>query len=91
MFSGFVAKFQIKRFGHVNHELMREDEAQRYCHQLINIVDHCHSKGVSHRDLKLGHQSSSIKPRERRDRERKPLKLLHPMVEVGDLGLVRFL
>ncbi|KAI9382673.1 hypothetical protein POPTR_014G161400v4 [Populus trichocarpa] len=74
----------------VNHELMREDEAQRYCHQLINIVDHCHSKGVSHRDLK-GIKSSSIKPRERRDRERKPLKLLHPLVEVGDLGLVRFL
>ncbi|KAJ6880466.1 hypothetical protein NC652_033718 [Populus alba x Populus x berolinensis] len=31
---------------------MREDEPQRYFHQLINIVDYCHSEGVSHRDLK---------------------------------------
>ncbi|KAG6750123.1 hypothetical protein POTOM_047204 [Populus tomentosa] len=99
----------------VNHELMREDEPQRYFHQLINIVDYCHSEGVSHRDLKdngllhtaygtsnyialecfIGFENMNMvlerEPRERRDRERKPLKLLHPMVDVGDLGLIRFL
>ncbi|KAJ6825624.1 CBL-interacting protein kinase 32-like isoform X2 [Iris pallida] len=36
----------------VNNGRMREDEARRYFHQLINAVDFCHSRGVYHRDLK---------------------------------------
>lgn len=34
---------------------MREDEARRYFHQLINAVDYCHSRGVYHRDLKVSY------------------------------------
>lgn len=33
---------------------MREEEARRYFQQLINAVDYCHSRGVYHRDLKVG-------------------------------------
>jgi len=40
---------------------MREDEAQRYFHQLINIVDHCHSKGVSHREKILKRKNPNPK------------------------------
>ncbi|PKA57966.1 CBL-interacting protein kinase 32 [Apostasia shenzhenica] len=36
----------------VNHGRMKEDEARRYFHQLVNAVDFCHSRGVFHRDLK---------------------------------------
>eukprot|EP00252_Welwitschia_mirabilis_P021846 TRINITY_DN571_c1_g3_i1.p1 TRINITY_DN571_c1_g3~~TRINITY_DN571_c1_g3_i1.p1 ORF type:complete len:438 (-),score=82.75 TRINITY_DN571_c1_g3_i1:297-1610(-) len=36
----------------VKHGRLREDEARRYFHQLINAIDFCHSRGVYHRDLK---------------------------------------
>jgi len=32
---------------------LSENESRRYFQQLIDAVDFCHSKGVSHRDLKL--------------------------------------
>ena len=37
----------------VNDGRMRESEARKYFHQLINAVDYCHSRGVYHRDLKV--------------------------------------
>ncbi|CAL5438720.1 unnamed protein product [Camellia sinensis] len=30
----------------------KEDEARRYCQQLINAVDYCHSRGMYHKDFK---------------------------------------
>ncbi|KAH9288728.1 hypothetical protein KI387_032845, partial [Taxus chinensis] len=36
----------------VDHGRLRENEARKYFQQLINAVDYCHSRGVSHRDLK---------------------------------------
>lgn len=39
---------KIKRSG-----MLTEVDAHRYFQQLIDALDHCHSRGVYHRDLKL--------------------------------------
>ena len=40
-------------FGKVSRGRLREDIARKYFQQLIEAVDHCHRRGVYHRDLKL--------------------------------------
>lgn len=35
---------------------MSEDEARSVFQQLLAGLDHCHRKGIYHRDLKVGHK-----------------------------------
>lgn len=37
----------------LNHGLLDEEHSRRCFHQLISAIQHCHSRGVFHRDLKL--------------------------------------
>jgi serine/threonine protein kinase len=45
--------FKMFVFEQNRHGKLKEDDARKYFHQLINAVDYCHSRGVYHRDLKV--------------------------------------
>lgn len=53
MHAAWLTSLHVTLDAQVHHGRLSENESRRYFQQLIDVVSHCHSIGVYHRDLKV--------------------------------------